>query len=804
MSNDQLQFIDYRKPKLEAGDYQFTTSHRYRGEGSGQNAKLNLRVTGERVKIGDDVIFACYPPPGESGNFADTIPHISFRKGTLPWIRSAYSHDDESGDEVEIYEPWLYLMVVNENDLEDGLVRSIRPRSINDLNSDAYFPSEQLRSLKEDATLTGSQRTINTVDIKQGLFRKLLLNDRNDHDDKDQLEYLAHVRRRWGESGQPIVLPASAKEQLNEGTKLAKLGLPGSAGRLSTVSNDRSWLVQDSLNGDLLLDVVSDDGKQVKVQKLKLKRELSVLMANRFAQNYKGKINRPGRNIAMVVSLEKYLTEASLEKIDHLNANRWMRFMVLTSWEFESQPVKINFEQRSKALNANAFRYTDGQIKSMSGFKDKLESGLVPLPHTFRNNDRGLSWYRGPLVPTVNNNWKDVHFLKDQIGTQTATDADRLLLYHAKDGMMDISYAAAYELGRVLSLQNPDYLKNLRQYKKTQSRYIKLMETDKQRMARVQDLGIHIEELPYAQIKAADSVSQLEVVKTWLIKLSRLSQIPSWYLVPDLRLLPPKSLRTFNIDPAWIQALWLGALSLDGRAQVTELMYKSCWQDWHESLPRSGAFLNSDIVWAYPDLMAHFRNIDEQAVDIDDDLIVSLRDLKLNHFTGTSDNLNIEEMKEDFEDQFTDLIEKHPPIEITDAHQLQPDLTLYLTKKPFDYVSFALPPESLHYGTDFDGNRQFTKGVKFKGTTAGTFNISMTDANLAIINASRLATDVKGVLDQHLKERIDQQTDPDQKAQLQGYKNGLRAFKSARIGRFMLEGEPKVEFTVGQEKSRES
>ena len=103
MSNDQLQFIDYRKPKLEAGDYQFTTSHQYRGKSVDQSAKLNLRVTGERVKIGDDVIFARYPPPGESGDFADTIPHISFRKGTLPWIRSAYTHDDESGDEVEIY-----------------------------------------------------------------------------------------------------------------------------------------------------------------------------------------------------------------------------------------------------------------------------------------------------------------------------------------------------------------------------------------------------------------------------------------------------------------------------------------------------------------------------------------------------------------------------------------------------------------------------------------------------------------------------------------------------------------------------
>ena len=85
ITDDQLQFIDYRKPKLEAGDYRLTSYHQY-----GQNVdrspstdSLLLRVTGERVKINTDDIFARYPPPGETGDFSDTLPHISFKKGTF-------------------------------------------------------------------------------------------------------------------------------------------------------------------------------------------------------------------------------------------------------------------------------------------------------------------------------------------------------------------------------------------------------------------------------------------------------------------------------------------------------------------------------------------------------------------------------------------------------------------------------------------------------------------------------------------------------------------------------------------------
>ena len=812
MSGDQLQFIDYRKPKLEAGDYECSTSHRYKGKGSSDSASLNIRVSGERVHIDDSQIFGRYPPPSESGNFADTIPHISFNKGTLPWIRSAYSKDDETiGNQVEIYEPWLYLLVVNENDFAEGRVRDFKPCALHQLNSNAYFPEEQFNSLNADATLIGAQKTVSSVVLKKSLFKDLLLNGKTHHNDKDQLEYLAHIRRRWQELGEPIRLTASAKATLNDASKsyvsirsaFPTLNLPETAKDLIMVSKDRSWLNQDSMNGDLLLDVVSDDGTNIQIQKMSLNRELSVLMANRFAQNAAA-TTITGRNIAMVVSLEKYLTIDSLNAIDGMADNANMRFVVLTSWEFECQPVSINFEQRSKALDANSLKYEDREINQMLAFSSKLEAGMVPLPHALRNNDRGLSWYRGPLVPTVPDDWASFHLTAEELGEQdqafVATDADKLLRYHPKDGMFDISYAAAYELGRVLSLQQAKFLKTLRQYKRSRSRYIKLVETDAYRMEHVQDVGIHIDELPYAQLQESVLAGQKTTIEHWLMQLAHLSPIPSWYLVPDYRLLPPRSIRTFNIDPVWLQALWLGALSLDGRPQVTNVLFKECWNKLQSGIPRAGAFLRSDIIWAYPELVVNFRNIDQQAVDISDDLTVNLKDVALNHFTSVKANIDLAEVKDDFEDNFTDLIEMHPPITITDAHKIDEDLTLYLTEKPFDYVSLALPLESLHYGADFKNTTNtFRKDIKFRGNTVESITVPMVDLSLAIIDVPALALAIKSGLKTYLQEDIAAETDADQKQQLQSYYDNLAQFKSARIGRFMLEGEPKVEFTVGLE-----
>ena len=55
---------------------------------------------------------------------------------------------------------------------------------------------------------------------------------------------------------------------------------------------------------------------------------------------------------------------------------------------------------------------------------------------------------------------------------------------------------------------------------------------------------------------------------SWLGRLITLSGVPYPYLVPDERMLPPESIRFFQLDPNWLEALVDGAFSL-GRNLTT-------------------------------------------------------------------------------------------------------------------------------------------------------------------------------------------------------------------------------------------
>jgi predicted aconitase with swiveling domain len=77
-----------------------------------------------------------------------------------------------------------------------------------------------------------------------------------------------------------------------------------------------------------------------------------------------------------------------------------------------------------------------------------LKLGYAPLPHNLRQGSRTVSWYRGPLVPVP-----DVARTVDKI----FVNADAALQYDKDTGLFDVSYAAAWQLGRLLALQAPEF-----------------------------------------------------------------------------------------------------------------------------------------------------------------------------------------------------------------------------------------------------------------------------------------------------------------------------------------------------------
>ena len=700
---DQLTFVDYKKPRLEAGDYTFEVKQHYGKPGAADTTTIDVgnvkvRVAGERIGISPETVFAQYPPPGESGDFRDTLPHVSFKKGSLPWMRSAYKEDK---DGKERYEPWLYLLLINEEDIALGDASTMASGTLATLGKDGFFPALVAKSLQKDTTFSEQEKEIVTVEIKKSLFDDLILND------KSQIEYLAHVRRRFA-------------------------------------SDD---------NGD-------GDGVVI--------RELSVLIANRFGQNDAALFPQGTRHYAIVVSLEDYLDKDSgvweLKKQDKIS------LIVLHSWWFNCVQESINFEQRVQALDADSLRLPAQRIAAATAdIAPRLDAGLTALAHEFRLGDRSVSWYRGPLIPCDPVSAETVALNEPSLGidgdTFTATDADKLLLYSQQDGMFDISYAAAYELGRFLSVNHSEYYPALARYKRGRARYITLSKNDNDRKKTFNNKGLGIKHLPYNRLNPELQASQLTIIKNWLLELASLTPLPSWYVIADSALVPRRSLRTFNIDPKWLQSLWLGALSLHARPKITIELFRELYEELKTQVSWHGVLLRSDIVWAYPQLSTDIRYVGAAA----------------------QSQLDLAVLKTEKGDGYDKFIETWKSTNIRSDFRFAHDTHLYLTDQPFNYISLSLPPESLHYGADIattgsNGRNTYTKAIKYNGQTIVTLPVPLQNADKAIVDITKLAIALS------------------KSAELKkAYNNGDNSpvIGSARIGRFMLEGEPKAEFSLG-------
>ena len=83
-----------------------------------------------------------------------------------------------------------------------------------------------------------------------------------------------------------------------------------------------------------------------------------------------------------------------------------------------------------------------------------------------RQGERTVSWYHGPLIPAENK-------FEPQL---PARAADELTRYDTAVGLLDVSYAAAWELGRLLALQSKQFSVRLYNWKRAHAQRLKQYE----------------------------------------------------------------------------------------------------------------------------------------------------------------------------------------------------------------------------------------------------------------------------------------------------------------------------------------
>jgi hypothetical protein len=167
----------------------------------------------------------------------------------------------------------------------------------------------------------------------------------------------------------------------------------------------------------------------------------SAVIANRFPANGQS-------NTQFLVSLEGYGTATNNiffpNKVDPSKYDA-VRLVVLVSWTFENINAEQTFDQLTSGLSVDRLQLpgTGASNQVASAFS----MGYTALNHITRQGERNVSWYRGPMLPlNMPKNTPD-----------TYSNGDRALRFDPATGLFDVSYAAAWQIGRLLGLQNGEF-----------------------------------------------------------------------------------------------------------------------------------------------------------------------------------------------------------------------------------------------------------------------------------------------------------------------------------------------------------
>ncbi|MGK5629303.1 hypothetical protein, partial [Streptomyces sp. URMC 123] len=338
----------------------------------------------------------------------------------------------------------------------------------------------------------------------------------------------------------------------------------------------------------------------------------AVVAANRFPRT-------PGRYAAHLVSLEGY--EPHLVPSPP-TGHETVRLVSLHAWSFQHDPEgSLDTGALLRGLVAPgdddpenlALRLTppppgqDGDAAEAYA-RGRLALGHVPVPYRTLSGELTYAWYRGPATPVT------APEVPGQVAEKGHTTADHALVYEAEHGLFDVSYAAAWTLGRTAALADPSFASEMTRARRdlaNQAAAIRATAGDPARSRTGTGPGASagrglggLRELaepagvPLAEALAAPtpdepapvapqrirhdraagraalaSARAVELLSStaartarsladWLDRLALLHGIPFNHLVPDERMLPAESLRMFRVDEGWLDAVVAGAADL--------------------------------------------------------------------------------------------------------------------------------------------------------------------------------------------------------------------------------------------------
>jgi len=550
---DEIRFLQNHLPGLTAGEYEITVEQEVKSSKiTSQNpftATRKFSVRGDRFALKPTDAQAVFPPAGSLGDHANVLPHILLRRSTLPWERRADPNSPET--------PWLALLLFYEEEVPNPEIVSLK-----DLGGGAAkFPP----FIKERGQSDNDKVAV--INVSRKVLAGILPG-------KEELALLAHVREATDYIITDQTLVALKTEAIPDAVLL----------KLASIKEQEFIGAEEFLAA--LKNAIGDQqtvAHQEAIARHAADRiELAVIIGNRLP--------RPkGVSAAHLVSVEDRY-DANGFDYQGAGENDLIRLVSLQSWSFACIDHQQSFTGLLTRLNRapSALRLPNGSVAAANEY---LALGSLPLWHGLRQGGKTVSWYHGPLAPAENLLTEEAPSAPDL----PARAADELIRYNPATGMFDVSYAAAWELGRLLTLQSKNFSVSLYNWKRAHA----------QQLRQIEEELLHASPLDGGSGREPGPIPIPAEIAGWFRRLSLLEGAPFNYLVPDERLLPLESIRFFQLDWLWIECLLDGAFSI-GRVTAADHQRDAAHVKNPAASPHakvSGMLMRSEVVAGWPGLL---------------------------------------------------------------------------------------------------------------------------------------------------------------------------------------------------------
>ncbi|HYW12784.1 MAG TPA: hypothetical protein VE871_12540 [Longimicrobium sp.] len=395
-----IQFYDSYLPLLEAGDYTLTARQQVDSTDAAHplsrafTLAQPFSVVAPRFALRSTQVQSVFPPANASGQFTQNLPHVVLMERALPWEREIGTNvAPPAGNPNVRAYPWMALLVFTYDEITPPPGYDPTSSLSNPTLAGTYPVAKLLRP--DDATTMGPP-------VQPGADDEAVCQAIDVTTD-----VFTRVTPRLGE------LPwLSHARQVNTGDKTTSLALTD------------GWF--------------------------------SVVIGNRFPAG----TGLGTRNIAHLVSLEgfaPYLVDAPAWPAGVTK----VRLASLASWRFTAQPQGGDFRALMLNLTQGQARGGDGlrlrlplaadaQTPGSPGdlVQKALGQGFAALQYETRVGNETFGWYHGPFVP---------HPVPPMDAGTGFPSAAAATIYDPVSGTFDLSYAAGWELGRLLALSNRAY-----------------------------------------------------------------------------------------------------------------------------------------------------------------------------------------------------------------------------------------------------------------------------------------------------------------------------------------------------------